>query len=360
MKVLSGIGKLFIYPGKLLFRFVSHMVGDILRAIFAALRTNDLSLLPRLLWRLAWRLLGWSIVIGIVIFIVLFIITTIATVAITIIKIILLAIVVLLAYPILGIYAVLTFLTTNIFIGLDKLFYLGFSAPPVLVWAFWGLVIGGAIQACREMRMYGRKRLGTWIALIPVFLLCVTGTVKYVSALKSPSIQTTPIGTQDPSGLEMQVVEHTESDSVPTKQSGTEVEAESTTSKAPESTTGEQDIAPPPAKPSQPALATPKQETTTRPTPAPKSPIHSAPSEPVPTEQVTTESGRKPAPSEELGPTHKQQDTSPPPRTKPSESPLATPKQESTDNTDPGSEILYSINPSGYGVNPRRRVSDGQ
>ena len=107
-------------------------------------------------------------------------------------------IVVLPIYIVLGLYAGLKFIATNTFIALDKVFYLGFDAPVVMVWAFWGLVGGAAIQGCREMKTYGRKeliglsqpstlsrRFWLWrkemaalIGLSPVFLLVLVNLIK--------------------------------------------------------------------------------------------------------------------------------------------------------------------------------------
>ena len=84
-------------------------------------------------------------------------------------------------YIVLGLYAGLKFLGTNLFILLDKLFYPGFDAPAIAVWGFWGLISGIAIQGYREMRIYGRKGIGTLIALTPILLLVLTGTVRSVS-----------------------------------------------------------------------------------------------------------------------------------------------------------------------------------
>ena len=64
------------------------------------------------------------------------------------------------------------------FTALDKLFYLGFDAPVLAVWIFWGLVIGAAIQGCREMKIYGLKGTGVLIAITPVLLLALVGAVK--------------------------------------------------------------------------------------------------------------------------------------------------------------------------------------
>ena len=72
-----------------------------------------------------------------------------------------------------GLYAVLEFISTNILIALDKIFHPGFHVSPVVAWAFWGLVIGAAIQGYREMNIYGRKERGVLIALAPVVLLAI-------------------------------------------------------------------------------------------------------------------------------------------------------------------------------------------
>ena len=65
-----------------------------------------------------------------------------------------------------------------LFVALDKLFYLSFDAPVVVVWAFWGFAVGAAIQGCREMKIYGRKGIGILIAISPVLLLVLVSTVK--------------------------------------------------------------------------------------------------------------------------------------------------------------------------------------
>ena len=102
-------------------------------------------------------------------------------------------------YTVLGLYAGLKSVATITFITLDRVFYLGFDAPVVAVWAFWGLVGGIAIQGCREMKTYGRKelvgsspesstlsrRFWLWrkeiaalIGLSPVFLLFLVNLIK--------------------------------------------------------------------------------------------------------------------------------------------------------------------------------------
>ncbi len=75
-------------------------------------------------------------------------------------------------------YPVVLFIAGNTFTALDKLFYLGFDAPVVAVWAFWGFVIGAAIQGYREMKIYGQKGFGVLIAITPLLLLALVGAVK--------------------------------------------------------------------------------------------------------------------------------------------------------------------------------------
>ena len=89
-------------------------------------------------------------------------------------------------YIILFLYVVLEFISTNILIALDKIFYPGFHVSPLVIWAFWGLVIGAVIQGYREMRIYGRKQKGVLIALTPVALLAI---LKLISPPISGSIE---------------------------------------------------------------------------------------------------------------------------------------------------------------------------
>lgn len=83
------------------------------------------------------------------------------------------------------------FVAINTFVALDKLFYLGFDAPVIAVWAFWGFVIGAAIQGCREMKIYGRKGIGILIAITPVLLLVLVGAIK----IKRDSLLDTKVNT---------------------------------------------------------------------------------------------------------------------------------------------------------------------
>lgn len=108
-------------------------------------------------------------------------------------------IVVLPIYTVLSLYAGLKSIAAITFITLDRVFYPGFDAPVVVVWACWGLVGGAAIQGCREMKTYGRKALigtslerSTWsrrfwlwrkeiaalIGLSPVCLLLLVNLIK--------------------------------------------------------------------------------------------------------------------------------------------------------------------------------------
>ena len=99
-----------------------------------------------------------------------------------IISIALFVVIVIPIYIVLAIYAGIKFIGMSTFIAMDKLFYLGFDIPVIAVWIFWGLVIGAAIQGCREMKIYGRKRTGVLIAITPVLLLALVGAVKIKKA----------------------------------------------------------------------------------------------------------------------------------------------------------------------------------
>ena len=81
-------------------------------------------------------------------------------------------------YIVLAIYTSIKFIAMTTFIAIDTLFHLGFDMPVLAVWIFWGLVIGAAIQGCREMKIYGRKGTGVLIAIAPVLLLTLVGAIK--------------------------------------------------------------------------------------------------------------------------------------------------------------------------------------
>ena len=95
-------------------------------------------------------------------------------------------------YLVFLLYLGLRFVATNIFVAMDELFYLGFDVPIIIVWVFWGLAIGAAIQGCRELRsIYGRKWIGILILLTPMLLLTLVGVIKNVTG-SPPSGSTTP------------------------------------------------------------------------------------------------------------------------------------------------------------------------
>ena len=78
-------------------------------------------------------------------------------------------------------YLVLRFIATNIFVAMDELFYLGFDVPVVIVWLFWGFMIGAAIQGYRELKsIYGRKWIGIFVLITPMLLLTLVGVIKNV------------------------------------------------------------------------------------------------------------------------------------------------------------------------------------
>lgn len=96
-----------------------------------------------------------------------------------IIAIVLFVIFVVPIYIVLLLYLGLRFVATNIFVAMDKFFYLGFDVPVITVWLFWGLAIGAAIQGYRELRsIYGRKWIGIIVLLTPMLLLTFIGVIK--------------------------------------------------------------------------------------------------------------------------------------------------------------------------------------
>ena len=95
-------------------------------------------------------------------------------------------------YTVFILYFGLWYVATNMFVAMDGLFYLGFDVPVVIIWVFWGFVIGASIQGCRELRsIYGRKWIGILILLTPMLLLTLVGVIKNVTD-SPPSGSTTP------------------------------------------------------------------------------------------------------------------------------------------------------------------------
>lgn len=88
------------------------------------------------------------------------------------------AIFAILTYILFGLYVGLEFIATNLFVALDKIFYLGFDASPPVVWALWGFVIGAAILGYWEAKIYRRKGLTVLIALALVLLLVLVNLIK--------------------------------------------------------------------------------------------------------------------------------------------------------------------------------------
>ena len=127
-------------------------------------------------------------------------------------------------YTVLGLHAGLKYLATNGFIALDKLFYPGFDAPVLVVWSFWGLVVGLAIQGCREMLIYERKGMGALVALAPIFLLGLNGIIKDIDMPKPPSIKTTTAAEQNTSESETKPIKQTQPTPIVTAQTTTEPE----------------------------------------------------------------------------------------------------------------------------------------
>ena len=268
-------------------------------------------------------------------------------------------------------FVVLASVATYVFMGLDKLFDLGFDLPLFVGWALWGLVIGLAIQGYRAIATYDQKRTKIWVAVAPVLLLCIMGTIRYisfVSASDAPSTKTAPIAAaQGTAGLETETITREAPDPGAIKQSPTESDAGSTPSEAPVSTLKQAAPAPlPPTTPSETPAGTPKQETPTVapvppikqqvPTPLPPTtpgepPVNPAAPEtaaiptlepepttpsvrsaPAPIKQPATEPVRKSTEPREPVPPIKQQDTTPPTPThptptQPKEATLVPPKQ---------------------------------
>ena len=103
-------------------------------------------------------------------------------------------------YIVFNLYLGLRYIATNLFVTVDGLFYLGFDVPVIMVWVFWGLAIGAAIQGYRELKsIYGRKWIGIMVLLIPVLLLASVGVIKKVTG--SP-----PSGSRTPTVMEQTII----------------------------------------------------------------------------------------------------------------------------------------------------------
>lgn len=194
-------------------------------------------------------------------------------------------------YVVLGLYAGLKFIGTNIIIALDMLFYPGFDAPTIVVWGFWGLISGMAIQGYREMRIYGRKGIGTLIALTPILLLVLTGTVRSISIPDTSDNNPTMVVEQNTSESKKEPATPTKNAPATTKQSRIEKkqntpDKQTTTTtnptalerRAPMRTTKLRDsTAPLPVDPTEPRHVPTQQNKVTTPTVVPKPATPSAP-----------------------------------------------------------------------------------
>ena len=184
----------------------------------------------------------------------------------------------LLTYAVLAIYAGLKFLCANGFIALDALFYPGFDVPSVVVWAFWGLLGGAAIQGCREMRIYGQKGIAALIALAPVLLLAFTGIVKGVNVSKPSSIKVTTAVEQKTSESEAKTIKRRQQTPTVTEQTRTDTERKSTTRLEPVQGTTKQETVPRvPTQRRKPGRTTTRRNTDTTTTTLPKTSTPSVP-----------------------------------------------------------------------------------
>ena len=111
-------------------------------------------------------------------------------------------------YIVFLLYLGLRFFATNVFIVIDELFYLGFDVPVIMVWVFWGLAIGAAIQGCRELRsIYGRKWIGILILFTPMLLLTLVGVIKNVTGSPPSWITAPPVTEQNIIGPKTELIE---------------------------------------------------------------------------------------------------------------------------------------------------------
>ena len=184
----------------------------------------------------------------------------------------------LLTYAVLTIYAGLKFLCANGFIALDALFYPGFDVPSVVVWAFWGLLGGAAIQGCREMQIYGRKGMGTLAALTPILLLGFNGIVKDFNVPKPSSPKPTTTVEQNISKSETKPIVQARPAPAAPKQSATDTERKSTTRFRPVQGTTKQETVPRvPTQRRKPVRTTTRRNTDTTTTTLPKTSTPSVP-----------------------------------------------------------------------------------
>ena len=111
-------------------------------------------------------------------------------------------------YIVFILYLGLRYIATNLFVAVDELFYLGFDVPVIMVWVFWGLAIGAAIQGCRELRsIYGRKWIGILILLTPMLLLTLVGVIKNVTGSPPSRITVPPVTEQNIIGPKTELIE---------------------------------------------------------------------------------------------------------------------------------------------------------
>ena len=226
-------------------------------------------------------------------------------------------------------FLALAFTFTSILIGLDKLFYLGFNIHIVVGWAFWGLVMGLAIQGYRSMKIYGQKRMKISVVMAPVLLLCVIGTIRYVSyviASNAPSPETSVIAAQGTAGLDTETI----TDAAPEQGFTTPVATEADEKSEAASVLRQQETTSPTPQ-TEPAPVTPKQAIQPTPTPA---------RDPAPTTPAPTEADGK----SEAAPVLRQQETaSPTPQIEPAP---VTPKQETATIPTPVPKPLTPLVPA--------------
>ena len=113
-------------------------------------------------------------------------------------------------YIVFILYLGLRYIATNLFVAVDELFYLGFDVPVIMVWVFWGLAIGAAIQGCRELRsIYGRKWIGILILLTPMLLLTLVGVIKNVTGSPPSGSTAPPVTEQNIVGPKRELIKST-------------------------------------------------------------------------------------------------------------------------------------------------------